>query len=93
MKTLIRELESEQAQWRHFQKSSTICTYCTFKELTFVHDKDQKNYESLQALIDQLQGKGKTYNKQIRGRGNFSYQQVQEGKNSIRFSGLESNTW
>merc|ERR1739846_190862 len=35
------------------------------KELTFQGDEDRKNHERMQALIDQLQGKIKTYKKQI----------------------------
>merc|ERR1712090_94333 len=36
----------------------------TIKELTFAADED-KNHERMQALIDQLQGKVKSYKKQI----------------------------
>merc|ERR1712105_360535 len=36
----------------------------TIKELTFAGDED-KNHERMQALIDQLQGKVKSYKKQI----------------------------
>merc|ERR1711879_594153 len=35
------------------------------KELTFAADEDRKNHERMQALIDQLQGKVKSYKKQI----------------------------
>merc|ERR1719397_1329259 len=35
------------------------------KELTFQRDEDRKNHERMQALIDQLQGKIKSYKKQI----------------------------
>merc|ERR1712215_279365 len=35
------------------------------KELTFAADEDKKNHERMQALIDQLQGKVKSYKKQI----------------------------
>merc|ERR1712241_839940 len=49
METRIRELESE----RHV------------KELTYTMDEDKKNQERMQALIDQLQGKIKSYRKQI----------------------------
>merc|ERR1712228_176474 len=37
----------------------------TIKELTFAADEDKKNHERMQALIDQLQGKIKSYKKQI----------------------------
>merc|ERR1719397_2276067 len=49
METRIRELESE----RHI------------KELTYQQDEDRKNHERMQGLIDQLQGKIKSYKKQI----------------------------
>merc|ERR1712019_315221 len=35
------------------------------KELTYQQDEDKKNHERMQALIDQLQGKVKSYKKQI----------------------------
>merc|ERR1712073_236600 len=35
------------------------------KELTFAADEDKKNHERMQALIDQMQGKVKSYKKQI----------------------------
>merc|ERR1711872_954467 len=35
------------------------------KELAFAADEDKKNHERMQALIDQLQGKVKSYRKQI----------------------------
>merc|ERR1711979_85336 len=35
------------------------------KELTYTQDEDRKNHERMQALIDQLQGKIKSYKKQI----------------------------
>merc|ERR1711942_537108 len=35
------------------------------KELAFAADEDKKNHERMQALIDQLQGKVKSYKKQI----------------------------
>merc|ERR1712106_1096159 len=37
----------------------------TIKELIFAGDEDKKNHERMQALIDQLQGKVKSYKKQI----------------------------
>merc|ERR1711872_1153171 len=49
METRVRELESE----RHI------------KELTYQQDEDRKNHERMQGLIDQLQGKIKSYKKQI----------------------------
>merc|ERR1719251_427449 len=64
----IRELESEldaenrrlgDAQ-KNLRKSER-----KIKELTFQGDEDRKNHERMQALIDQLQGKIKSYKKQI----------------------------
>merc|ERR1712137_360062 len=49
METRIRELESERR----------------VKELAYTIDEDKKNQERMQALIDQLQGKIKSYKKQI----------------------------
>merc|ERR1712098_400296 len=68
METRIRELESElDAETRRYgdvtknlRKSER-----TIKELTFQGDEDRKNHERMQALIDQLQGKVKSYKKQI----------------------------
>merc|ERR1712179_369012 len=68
METRIRELESElDAETRRF---GDICKNLrkserTIKELTFAADEDKKNHERMQALIDQLQGKVKSYKKQI----------------------------
>merc|ERR1711970_1427057 len=68
METRIRELESElDAESRrngdiskNLRKSER-----TIKELTFAGDEDKKHHERMQALIDQLQGKVKSYKKQI----------------------------
>merc|ERR1712212_1005188 len=68
METRIRELESElDAETRRFgdvtknlRKSER-----SIKELSFAADEDRKNHERMQALIDQLQGKVKSYKKQI----------------------------
>merc|ERR1719290_1780 len=68
MDTRIRELESEldaenrrngDAQ-KNLRKSER-----TVKELTYTQDEDRKNHERMQALMDQLQGKIKSYKKQI----------------------------
>merc|ERR1719230_1417594 len=68
MDTRIRELESEldaenrrnaDAQ-KNLRKSERHV-----KELTYTQDEDRKNHERMQALIDQLQGKTKSYKKQI----------------------------
>ena len=68
METRIRELESElDAETRrnndvlkNLRKAER-----SIKELTFAGDEDKKNHERMQALIDQLQGKIKSYKKQI----------------------------
>merc|ERR1719326_1306185 len=68
METRIRELESE------LDAESRRNTDCmknlrkaerSIKELTFAGDEDKKNHERMQGLIDQLQGKVKSYKKQI----------------------------
>merc|ERR1719507_867516 len=68
MDTRIRELESEldaenrrngDAQ-KNLRKSER-----TVKELAYTQDEERKNHERMQALIDQLQGKIKSYKKQI----------------------------
>ena len=68
METRIRELESEidaenrrqaDAQ-KNLRKSERH-----IKELTYQQDEDRKNHERMQSLIDQLQGKIKSYKKQI----------------------------
>merc|ERR1719474_2465795 len=68
METRVRELESElDAESRRFGDSSKNLrkTERKIKELTFAADEDKKNHERMQALIDQLLGKIKSYKKQI----------------------------
>jgi len=68
METRIRELESElDAENRRFGDSQKNLRKSErrIKELTFAADEDRKNHERMQALIDQLQGKIKSYKKQI----------------------------
>merc|ERR1712043_34140 len=68
MDTRIRELESEMDaenrrnadSLKNLRKSERKT-----KELSFSQDEDRKNHERMQALIDQLQGKIKSYKKQI----------------------------
>merc|ERR1712032_1685414 len=68
METRIRELESElDAEsrrntdvFKNLRKAER-----SIKELTFGSDEDKKNHERMQGLIDQLQGKTKSYKKQI----------------------------
>merc|ERR1712025_570716 len=68
METRIRELESElDAESRRFGDMSKNLRKSerSIKELTFAADEDKKNHERMQSLIDQLQGKVKSYKKQI----------------------------
>merc|ERR1719215_1357100 len=67
METRIRELESElDAESRRYADATKNLrkTERKIKELTFAADEDKKNHERMQALIDQLQGKVKSYKKQ-----------------------------
>jgi myosin heavy chain 6/7 len=68
METRIRELESElDAENRRFgdAQKNLRKSERRIKEMTFSADEDRKNHERMQALIDQLQGKVKSYKKQI----------------------------
>merc|ERR1719209_1241939 len=68
METRTSELESElDAESRRFSdvNKNLRKSERTIKELTFASDEDKKNHERMQALIDQLQGKVKSYKKQI----------------------------
>jgi myosin heavy chain 6/7 len=68
METRIRELESElDAETRRFGDVSKNLRRSerSIKELAFASDEDRKNHERMQSLIDQLQGKVKSYKKQI----------------------------
>ena len=68
MDTRIRELESEKGAvnrrngdtQKNLRKSER-----KIKELAYQQDEDRNNHERMQALIDQLQGKIKSYKKQI----------------------------
>jgi len=68
MDTRIRELESEiDAENRRLgdAQKGMRKSERKIKELTYQQDEDRKNHERMQALIDQLQGKIKSYKKQI----------------------------
>merc|ERR1719414_702017 len=68
METRIRELESElDAECRRFNdgQKNLRRSERRIKELTFAADEYRKNHERMQGLIDQLQGKIKSYKKQI----------------------------
>merc|ERR1719169_392364 len=68
MESRIRELESEMdAECRRMgdAQKNLRKSERTIKELTFAADEDKKNHERMQALIDQMQSKIKSYKKQI----------------------------
>merc|ERR1711944_148782 len=68
MDTRIRELESElDAENRRMADAQKNLRKSErkIKELSYQQDEDRKNHERMQALIDQLQGKIKSYKKQI----------------------------
>merc|ERR1711970_1310875 len=67
METRIRELESEvDAENRRFADSTKNLRKSErrIKELSYAADEDRKNHERMQGLVDQLQGKIKSYKKQ-----------------------------
>ena len=68
MESRIRELESEvDAENRRMADAQKNLRKSErrIKEITYSSDEDRKNHERMQALIDQLQSKIKSYKKQI----------------------------
>merc|ERR1711910_230660 len=68
MDTRIRELESEyDAESRRLADAQKNLRRSErhVKELSYTQEEDRKNHERMQGLIDQLQGKIKSYKKQI----------------------------
>merc|ERR1712215_94 len=68
METRVRELESElDAENRRLADAQKNLRKSErhVKELAYTQEEDRKNHERMQALIDQLQGKIKSYKKQI----------------------------
>merc|ERR1712088_873557 len=68
METRIRELESEvDAESRRMAdgQKNLRKSERRIKELTYASDEDRKNHERMQALVDQLQAKIKSFKKQI----------------------------
>merc|ERR1711868_12724 len=66
--TRIRELESEvdaEARRMADAQKNLRKSERRIKEMTYGSDEDRKNHERMQALIDQLQSKIKSYKKQI----------------------------
>merc|ERR1711893_74282 len=75
MDTRIRELESElDAETRRSSDAQKNLRKSErkIKELTYQQDEDRKNHDRMQALIDQLQGKIKSYKKQIEEAGEIA---------------------
>merc|ERR1719513_207202 len=64
MDTRIPELDAENRRSADAQKNLRKSERHV-KELTYTQDEERKNHERMQALIDQLQGKIKSYKKQI----------------------------
>merc|ERR1719186_2447537 len=64
METRIRELDAETRRNSDVMKNLRKAER-SIKELTFAGDEEKKNHERMQSLIDQLQGKVKSYKKQI----------------------------
>merc|ERR1711978_294429 len=68
MEGRIRELESEvdaEARRMADAQKNLRKSERRIKEMTYASDEDRKNHERMQALIDQLQSKIKSYKKQI----------------------------
>merc|ERR1711979_185185 len=68
METRVRELESEMdAKNRRCSDAQKNLRRSErhIKELAYTQEEDRKNHERMQGLIDQLQGKIKSYKKQI----------------------------
>ena len=68
METRIRELESElDAENRRFGDAGKNLRKSDrrIKELSYAAEEDRKNHERMQGLVDQLQGKIRSYKKQI----------------------------
>ena len=68
METRVRELESELSAENRRCGDATKNLHKSerrIKELTYQSDEDRRNHERMQALVDQLQMKIKSYKKQI----------------------------
>merc|ERR1719242_1812163 len=68
METRIRELESEMdAESRRLgdAQKNLRKSERRIKELTFAADEDRKNHERMQSMVDDMQGKIRSYKKQI----------------------------
>merc|ERR1712107_396955 len=99
METRIRELESElDAKSRRFADAQKNMRKSErrVKELVFAQEEDKKNSERRRGLIDQLQGKIKSYKKQIEEAEEIAalnlakYRQVQ-GSVSVAMEGADIN--
>merc|ERR1719323_2984192 len=68
MESRIRKLESEvvaEARRMADAQKNLRKSERRIKEMTYASDEDRKNHERMQALIEQLQSKIKSYKKQI----------------------------
>merc|ERR1712019_143671 len=68
MESRIRELESEVDAEARRMADTLKCLRKSerhIKEITYSQDEDRKNHERMQALVDSLQAKIRTYKKQI----------------------------
>ena len=68
MESRIRELESEVDSEMRRMADTLKCLRKSerhIKEITYSQDEDRKNHEKMQALVDNLQAKIRTYKKQI----------------------------
>ena len=65
--TFAKFAATSQSWTRHFgdANKNLRSSERKIKELAFASDEDRKNHERMQSLIDQLQGKMKSYKKQI----------------------------
>merc|ERR1712008_65016 len=61
---LADELRSEQELALNFERDRKLME-CQVKDMAYGSDEDRNNHERMQALIDQLQSKIKSYKKQI----------------------------
>merc|ERR1712130_258151 len=89
METRIRELESElDAENRRLGDASKNLRKSErhVKELTYTIDEDKKNQERMQALIDQLQGKIKSYKKQIEEAAALNLAKYRQVQNNLSVS-------
>merc|ERR1719322_1918462 len=84
LETRVRELEVEldNEQRRHAETTKAIRKQDRhLKELAFQGDEDRKNHERLQAMIDGLQGKIKSFKRQAEEAEEIAFQGDEDRKN------------